>query len=100
MEIVCPMKVIIRKYIRTYGKFLPDYIAKNQPTLTIISIQSPHDPTMFREDGSALLENQWHNWKDKQLYIGQVKIYKPKPSKNVIQNIKESDPDALVIIQS
>lgn len=45
----------------------PDYIAKNQPTLTIGYIQSPHDPIMFREDGSALPENQWHNWKDKQL---------------------------------
>ena len=77
----------------------PDYIAKNQPTLTIGYIQSPHDPIMFREDGSALPENQWHNWKDKQLYIGQLK-YISQTIENVIQNIKESDPDALVIIQS
>ena len=28
----------------------PEYIAKNQPTLTIGYIQSPHDPIMFRED--------------------------------------------------
>ena len=54
---------------------------------------------MFREDGSALPENQWHNWKDKQLYIGQLK-YISQTIENVIQNIKESDPDALVIIQS
>ena len=77
----------------------PDYIAKNQPTLTIGYIQSPHDPIMSREDGSALPENQWHNWKGKQLYIGQLK-YISQTIENVIQNIKESVPDALVIIQS
>ena len=77
----------------------PEYIKKNQPTLTIGYIQSPHDPIMFREDGSILPESQWHNWNDKQLYIGQLK-YISQNIENVIENIKKSDPDALVIIQS
>ena len=77
----------------------PEYIAKNQPTLTIGYIQSPHDPIMFREDGSILPEDQWHDWNEKQLYIGQLK-YISQNIENVIENIKKSDPDALVIIQS
>lgn len=76
-----------------------DYTENNQPTFTIGYIQSPHDPIMFQEDGTVLPEELWHNWANKELYIGQLK-YINQNIENTIVNIKKKDPDALVIIQS
>lgn len=76
-----------------------DYVQHDQPTFTIGYIQSPHDPIMFNEDGTVLPEDQWHNWANKELYIGQLKYINQNIEK-AIENIKKNDPDALIIIQS
>ena len=76
-----------------------EYISHLKPTFTIGYIQMPHTPFFFREDGTHVPEEMWNDWANKDLYLGNLK-YTSDHIIRVIENIKEKDPEALLIIQS
>lgn len=76
-----------------------DYRSKQNPTFTIGYLNLPHAPLIFRADGSVRPESEWYNWEDKSMYLEQYKYITSHIMKTVT-NIKNADPDALIIVQS
>lgn len=69
------------------------------PTLTVGYYQFPHSPTMVGPNGEALpFRTGWH-WSDPSLYLGQVE-YCNKFIVQLVDNIQEHDPDALIFLCS
>lgn len=78
---------------------LPDKVAEDTPTFTFCYVKCPHSPLVFREDGSVNPEGLQKNWKDKSIYLGQLK-YLNTQIEATVQNILEKDPNAVIILQS
>lgn len=73
--------------------------AQAGPTLTVSYIQCPHAPFVYNADGSTRdLSTGWY-WKDKSLYPGQLQ-YLNTVILEAIDNIRESDPEAVILLQS
>lgn len=76
------------------------YTSSNKPTLTLAYLQCPHQPFVFTADGEIKPDDEYRNdWGTKSGYLDQYQ-YVTKHLEKVITNIKENDPDALVILQS
>ena len=69
------------------------------PTLTIGYYQFPHSPTMVGPNGEQLPYASGWNWRDKDLYLGQV-IYCSKYILNLVDEIQAHDPGALIFLES
>ena len=68
-------------------------------TLTVSYIQCPHAPFVFAADGSIVETIARWNWKDDSYYLGQLS-YLNDLLLPVIRSIRETDPDAVVILLS
>lgn len=73
--------------------------AKDQPTFTIGYIQLPHNPFIFKSDGSISSDKLYNQWNKKEKYIEQLK-YTNSLIKEIVENIKKNDPKATIVIQS
>ena len=71
------------------------------PTFTLGYVQSPHAPTILDKNGN-LVENYervgWQ-WDRHELYLGQLEFISSQILE-IVDNIQENDPDALIILQS
>lgn len=76
-----------------------DKISKRHPTLTVSYICAPHHCFVLNENGQGISSEFELDYEDKNIYLGQLK-YITKSIETTIKNIKEKDPDALIIIQS
>ena len=59
----------------------------------------PHQPFVFRQDGSQNPILKWHDWVDPEVYLGQY-IYTTSLLEILIDNIIENDPNAIIVLQS
>lgn len=76
-----------------------DKISKHHPTLTVSYICSPHHRFALDEEGRGISSEFELNYENKDFYLGQLK-YITKTIEATVKNIKEKDPEALIIIQS
>lgn len=76
-----------------------DSISKFQPTLTVSYIVAPHYYFALNEHGQGISSEHELDFENKEFYLGQLK-YVTKTIENTIRNIKEKDPNALIIVQS
>lgn len=76
-----------------------DYVAKNQPTFTMVYLCCPHSLFVLDENGDYTDERVWRDLSDTQPYVNQL-IYTNGCIEQTVANIKENDPGALIIIQS
>ena len=92
-----------------YGKILKETLQvmehcaeernSKKPTLTVSYICAPHTYFALDEEGRRIDYELGTNWAIKSVYLNQLK-YVTKCIQNTILNIKESDPNALIIVQS
>lgn len=92
-----------------YGKILKETlqimencveeINSKKPTLTVSYICAPHTYFALDEEGRRIDYELGTNWIVKSVYLNQLK-YVTKCIQNTIVNIKEADPNALIIVQS
>lgn len=92
-----------------YGKMLYDtlqlmitcgeYTSKDEPTFTMVYMICPHAPFALDENGSCTSPEAYRNFINRTLYTNQLKFLN-KCLEETINNIKENDPNALIIIQS
>ena len=73
--------------------------AKDQPTFTIGYIQLPHNPFIFKSDGSISSDKLYNQWNNKNKYLEQLK-YTNSLIKEIVENIKKNDPKATIVFQS
>lgn len=71
--------------------------AQGQPTLTVSYMQFPHWPYVFNADGSVRPDGEVHFIRD--FYLSQLE-YANTTIESAVRQIKEEDPDAMIIIQS
>lgn len=70
-----------------------------RPTLTVGYIQCPHSPTMVGRHGEELPFEYGWNWRDHSLYLNQLEFINDYILE-LVDTIRENDPEALVILQS
>lgn len=70
-----------------------------KPTFTIGYIQLPHNPFIFKSDGTISPDKLYNQWNKKEKYIEQLK-YTNSLIKEIVDNIKKNDPKATIVIQS
>lgn len=73
--------------------------AQDQPTFTIGYIQLPHNPFIFKKDGSISSDKLYNQWNEKDKYIEQLE-YTNSLIKEIVTNIKKNDPKATIVFQS
>jgi phosphoglycerol transferase MdoB-like AlkP superfamily enzyme len=76
-----------------------DYVDMDQPTFTMVYMCCPHSLFVLDENGNYTEEQVWRDLSDTKPYVNQL-IYTNECIEKTITNIKEKDPDALIIIQS
>lgn len=76
-----------------------EYVSWYKPTFTIAYFVCPHDYFVFDQEGNFIPDEQGTNYANKDNYINQL-IYVNQVIENTVTNIKEKDPDAVIIIQS
>lgn len=59
----------------------------------------PHEPFVFDKNGNEIDSSHYYDWKNQEYYRDQY-IYTTKVIKNLVKMIIDSDPDAVIIIQS
>ena len=78
---------------------MADDCAAQGPTFSFCYLKCPHSPLVFREDGSVNPEGKQKDWKDKSVYLGQLKYLNTR-IETAVRNILEKDPTAIIILQS
>lgn len=76
-----------------------DEIDEGNPTLTVSYICAPHHYFALDENGLGISTEFETDYQDKWVYLGQLK-YVTKSIETTVKNIKEQDPNALIMIQS
>lgn len=76
-----------------------DKVSKRQPTFTLSYICAPHHYFAVNEYGQGISSEYELDYANKSIYLGQLK-YVTKSIEKTILNIKEKDPNALIILQS
>lgn len=76
-----------------------DYTAKNKPTFTIAYFECPHDYFVFDQYGNFLSDDHITDWQDKNYYLNQLQ-YLNTIIEQTVDNILESDPNAVIVMQS
>lgn len=71
----------------------------NQYQLTVGYFSMPHLPWVVDENGNAIDGNDRTNWKNSNVYLGQLK-YITHRLLGVVDKILETDPKAIIILQS
>lgn len=75
-----------------------DYVG-DKPTFTLCYLMLPHQPFVFDEKGQPIDdEKKVYNWEIPELYINQLK-YLNGHLEEFIHNVKEKDPNAVIVIQ-
>lgn len=77
----------------------PDEVDEKNPTLTVSYICAPHHFFVLDKDGNRISGEYELDWENKFAYLGQLE-YTTKCIMNTVKNIKEKDPNALIILQS
>lgn len=76
-----------------------NYKKHENNTAFISYLKTPHQPFVFKEDGSENDLMNWHNWVDPQQYLGQY-IYVTQCIEQIVSNIIKNDPNAIIVLQS
>lgn len=76
----------------------PNNIPENM-TFTLFYLVSPHTPFFYDENGNINLQEHWRDWEDPRYYLGQYK-YVSALMIEVLENLVENDPDALIMTMS
>jgi len=66
---------------------------------TVAYFMFPHNPFVVDELGNDLNSSESRNWKDPDIYIGQLK-YANKLILNMVEKIQENDPHSVIILLS
>jgi len=90
--------IILKKILGTMQNCVDEAVGKT-PTLTISYICAPHTYFALDEEGRRIDYTLGTDWSVKSAYLNQLK-YVTKCIQNTIINIKEKDPNALIIVQS
>ena len=69
------------------------------PCFTVIYVKCPHAPFVFDRDGNETPYEVQKNVKDKQYYLDQL-IYISGRLRKICETITDTDPDAIVVLQS
>lgn len=88
----------LEKVLRTM-EVCASLVDEDNPTLTVGYISCPHVPFVVDSKGESIDESTIHDWKDKELYLNQLK-YVNSCIETMVDNIIDSDPDAVIILQS
>ena len=59
----------------------------------------PHQPFIFTRNGRTNNIQNWHNWVDKENYLGQY-IYTTSLIEDAVEKIIQEDPNAVIVLQS
>ena len=76
-----------------------DYVPDDTPTFTMVYLMCPHTPYALDENGNYTEPEAYNNMVNRNLYVNEL-IYVNKCLEKMTDNIKEKDPNALIIIQS
>lgn len=76
----------------------PDNIPR-EPTFILFYVVAPHQPFYYDEYGKLNPAREWNNWDDPKYYLGQYK-YVSKRMEEMLENLVENDPDALIVAMS
>ena len=77
----------------------PGHLRREDPSFTVIYMESPHAPFFFDRDGNLVPEEHQTDITDKKYYLDQL-IYITKRLGNICGAILEADPDAIIVLQS
>ena len=77
----------------------PAHLAMEGPQCTVIYVKCPHEPFVFDQDGNDVPPEKQGVTKEKKYYLDQL-IYVTKRLQKICAAIVETDPDAIVILQS
>lgn len=76
----------------------PDKIPEGS-SFTFSYMVAPHQPFYFDADGNLNDPAKFHDWIDKQYYLGYY-IYMTKQIQEILTSITKNDPNSIIIIQS
>ena len=76
-----------------------EYVSWYKPTFTIAYFVCPHDYFVFDQNGNFIPDELGTDLTNKDTYINQL-IYVNHVIEETVANIKENDPNAVIIIQS
>lgn len=79
--------------------YFDEYKKPSEKQFLMFYIECPHQPFIFNSSGKINNGSNWHNWKDKQYYLGQY-IYITEKIETMIEQILEVDPEAVILLQS
>ena len=66
---------------------------------TVAYFMFPHNPFVVDEHGNDLNVSEARNWKDNDIYIGQLK-YASKVILDMVEKIQKNDPHSVIILMS
>lgn len=72
---------------------------QEQKQLTVGYFMIPHNPWVLDEHGNQISERDRLNWKDPDIYLGQLK-YVSSNILDVVAEIIQKDPNAIILLQS
>lgn len=78
---------------------VPGNYPTEQPTYTLVYVESPHEPFLFTADGAAVNPKNYRNWSDPDYYLGQY-MYISRKMEEAVRQIIAHDPEAVIILQS
>ncbi len=81
-----------------------DYVSDPQniaitSTFTLAHIIFPHEPFLVNENGDRISVDDYHNWENDEIYLGQY-IYATKLMTKQLENLIKLDPTALILVMS
>lgn len=77
----------------------PDWQKAKKPACTVIYTRSPHLPIFFDRDGGEVPKKHRYEKKEREYYLDQL-IYISGKLRDMCSRIIETDPDAIIILQS
>ena len=77
----------------------PENMRDPGPNFTVIYLKSPHGPFVFDRNGDKVPYDKQTDVKDKKYYLDQL-VYISGRLRKVCENITQTDPDAIIVLQS